>query len=301
MRSARFLIFLFVCVFLVLSGLAVAGQVRVFKPMEEDMSPMQLRSQAMAEGFAQAVLVDAQAMLPGDMDEVRTELLKQYLIGHAKPYIQGYKILSSQDMDAGLILRLDVKVNKKTLRDGLKRMGLFATVETPQIASVTWPEDMDAIAIEQLQGLVTLSGLQVENLTSPSFTLSLGPEKTYKGVLVNEGHEWVAMNKDMSVVWFDLWARFFTRSELTASQAKAQTLSVSGWFSPDAALEFDRVLRGWDSAVQEVRLVEMDMQPTGVGASWEVRILNIDRLNMMLQAFLPQRGLNFQLSEDAEK
>ena len=76
---------------------------------------------------------------------------------------------------------------------------------------------------------------------------------------------------------------------------------MAGWFSPDAVLEFGRVLRVWDSAVQEVQLVEMDMQPSGVGASWEMRILNRDRLNMMLQGFLPQRGLSFQLSEDTEK
>ena len=116
MRKARFFIFFFVMSTLVMVGLAAAGEVRVFKPMEDDLSRMELRNQAMAEGFAQAVLEDAQLMLQGGMDEVRTELFKQYLIKHAKPYIQGYKILSSQDMDAGLILRLDVKVNKKTER-----------------------------------------------------------------------------------------------------------------------------------------------------------------------------------------
>ena len=284
-----------------LAGLAGAGEVRVFMPMEKDLSRMALRNQAMAEGFSQAVLEDAKVMLPGDMDEVRTELFKQYLVEHAKPYIQGYKILSSQDMDAGLILRLDVKVNKKSLRDGLKRMGLFEKIKSPQAATVIWSENMDEAAMVQLQGLVTLTGLQVGGAAYPSFTLGAGPENTYKGHLVLEGHEWVAANKDMSVVWFELWGRFFTRSELTASRIKAQTLSVAGWFSPDAALEFDRVLRGWDSAVQEVHMVEMDMQPTGVGASWEMRILNSDRLNMRLQGFLPQRGLSFQLSEDAEK
>jgi hypothetical protein len=283
------------------SGLAVAGEVRVFKPMEQELSHMQLRSQAMAEGFAQAVLEDAQIMLPGDMDEVRTELFKQYLILHAKPYVQEYKVLSFQDMDAGLILRLDVKVNKRTLRDGLKRMGFFATLKAPQVAAMVVPEGMSEEAAVQLQGLVTLSGMQVADVSFPSFTLELAPEGAYKGRLVIKDREWVAINKDLAVLWFDLWGRFFTRSELMASRVKAQTLSVSGWFSPDAVLEFDRILRGWDSAVQEVQLVEMDMQSTGVGASWNVRILNSDRLNMMLQAFLPQRGLSFQLSEDVVK
>ncbi len=301
MRKARFFIFFFVISFLVLADLAVAGEVRIFMPMEKGLSRMELRNQAMADGFAQAVFEDAMVMLQGDMDEVRTELFKQYLIEHAKPYIQGYKILSSQDMDAGLILRLDVKVNKKSLRDGLRRMGLFATITSPQVAAVVWPENMDEDAMTQLQGLVTLTGLQVDGVEYPSFTLEAGSENTYKARLVLEDREWVAMNKDMAVVWFELWGRFFTRSQMTATQTMAQTLSVTGWFSPDAVLEFDRVLREWDSAVQEVQMVEMDMQPSGVGASWKMRILNRDQLNMMLQGFLPQRGLSFQLSEDAGK
>ena len=186
MRKARFFIFFFVISFLALADLAVAEEVRIFMPMEKGLSRMELRNQAMADGFAQAVFEDAMVMLQGDMDEVRTELFKQYLIEHAKPYIQGYKILSSQDMDAGLILRLDVKVNKKSLRDGLRRMGLFATITSPQVAAVVWPEKMDEDAMTQLQGLVTLTGLQVDGVEYPSFTLEAGSENTYKARLVLE-------------------------------------------------------------------------------------------------------------------
>lgn len=299
MRTARSIIFIFV--FCLLAHSAVAGEVRVFKPKEEDISPMALRKEAMAEGFGQAVLEDALAMLPGELGEVRTELLKQYFVENAQPYILGYKILYSQDMDAGLILRLDVKVNKRTLRAGLKRMGLFSTIKTPLPASVVWPEDLDEEALLKLQGLVTLTGLQVTADTSPSFTFDPGPEKTYKARLVLDDREWVAMNKDMSVAWFELWAKYFTRSEVVASQASTQLLVINGWFSPDGVLEFDRVLRSWDSAVQEVQLIEMDMQPAGVGASWDVRILSSERLSRMLQGYLPQRGLSYQLSEDTEK
>ena len=41
------------------------------------------------------------------------------------------------------------------------------------------------------------------------------------------------------------------------------------------------------------------MQPTGVGATWTFRLLDGDRLKMLLQGFLPQRGLSFKLAEDA--
>jgi len=284
-----------------LVGVASASEVRVFKPMEEGVSPMALRKTAMAEGFAQAVLEEAKLMLPGDMDEVRTELFKAYLKDHSQPYIQGYKVLSSQSMEAGLILRLDVKVNKLTLRNGLKSMGLFTTMNSPQSASVVWPEDFDEASMTQLQGLMTLTGIQAVQGASPTFVIEQGPKEIYKARFELDTREWVSTNKDMSVVWFELWSRYFNRSEANVNRANVQKLSVTGWFSPDAALEFDRVLQSWDSTVQEVRLVELDMQPSGVGGTWEVRLLSGDRLAMLLQGYLPQRGLTYQISEDAGK
>ena len=300
MRGARYFILIVVACLCVLAGTARAGEVRVFKPMEEGVSRMELRNQAMAEGYAQAVLEEARRMLPGELGEVRTELLREHLLDHAEPYVQGYRILSSEAMDAGLILVLDVRVNKQSLREGLKNMGLFATVHAPQTAGVTWPADLDEASVTRLQGLMTLSGIQAEQGVLPAFSLESGPEGTFKGRLELDNREWVTINKDMTVVWFELWSRFFNRAEAVQARANVFRLSVSGWFSPDAALEFDRVLNDWDSAVQEVQLVELDMQPSGVGGLWEVRLLNGERFGMLLQGYLPQRGLSYQLSEAAK-
>ncbi len=296
----------FVCslllVLTVFTGGAAAGEVRILKPMEEGMSAMQLRSQAMSEGFAQAVLEESGKMLPGKLDEARAELFREYLLEHAKPYIQGYKIISSEASEAGLILRLDVQVNKTSLRDGLKRMGFLATLSEPLSASVVWPDDLDEETRIVLQKLVALTGLQVEPSILPQFTLEAGKEKgTFKGRMELDDREWMAINKDIPTLWFDLWGRFFSRSQGASAQIAPDTLLVAGWFSPDAVLEFDRVLRSWDSSVQDVRLVEIDMQPTGVGATWTFRLLSSERLNMQLQGFLPQRGLNFKLADKETK
>lgn len=300
MRSARFFILSCFCC-LALAGFARAGEVQVFMSMEEGVSEMELRSKAMAEGFALAVLDEARLMLPGSMDEVRTELFKEYMLGHAKPFIQGYKILSSQSTESGLIFQLDVQVNKRTLREGLKKMGMFDTAVDPLTAVVTWSEDFDEETVTALQGLMTLTGIQAVSEGVPAIILEARPEKTFKGRFATENQEWVVINKDMAVVWFSLWGKYFTRSDATTEQAKGQTITVSGWFSPDAALEFDRVLKTWDSAVQDVQLVELDMQPTGVGGTWEVRLINTDRLDMLLKSYLPQRGLSYQLSKGIKK
>lgn len=286
----------FLMCLIIFPAMATAGTVDVFRAAEENVSPMEMRTRAMAEGFAQAVLTETRIMLPG-LDPLRTEALKMYFIGHAKPYIQGYKLLSSKEVEDGLEMRMDVRINRRTLRDGLKKMGLFQTLKMPLPASVTWPQEMAVEEMATLQGLITMTGLELEENTYPAFFLEYTEEKAYKGRMVLDNREWLSINKDLAVVWVDLWARYFNQSQLKAVPAKTQLLTISGWFSPDGVLEFDRVLRGWDSAVQDARLVEMDMQPTGAGAVWDVNILNRDKLDMLLQSFLPQRGLTFQLTQ----
>ena len=295
MRNTLNGIIFFICL-LILPAIASAGMVEVFEPVEEGVSPMALRSQAMAHGFALGVMQEARVMLPG-LEPLRAEALEMYLTGHAKPFIQGYKLLSSREVDGGLEMRLDVRIDNRTLRDGLKKLGIFDTLQAPLPASIVWPDDLTAEEMGELQGLVTMTGLQLEDGILPLFTLEYTEEKAYKGRLELDGREWLSINKDMAEVWTDLWSRYFRQTQSTAAPAKTRLLTISGWFSPDGVLEFDRVLRKWEAAVQEAQLVEMDMQPTGVGAVWDVNILNRDRLEMLLQAFLPQRGLTYKLAE----
>lgn len=298
MKALKILIFF--CVVLAAAN-ASAVEVRVFKPMEEGMSPMQLRQQALAEGFAQAVTDQAVLMLPTPLGEARTGLLQEYMIDHSQQYIQGYRVVGSEAMDAGLILRLDVTINKPLLRQGMQRMGLFATLNEPLAATIAWPEDLVEESVVEIQKLMKLTGIQQTADSMPFFSVEAGSEQVFKARLVLEDREWVTMGKDLSAVWYELWAKYFSRSEAVEPLVNRQHLTVSGWFTADAALEFDRVLRGWDSAVQEVELVEMDMQTTGIGAIWSVRLLNAERLRTMLDSFLPQRGLSYQLSGDSRQ
>jgi hypothetical protein len=279
---------------------ALAGQVRVFEPMAEGMSQRGLRDKARAQGFAQAVLEEAETMLGDKLPEARTALLHEYLLGHAEPFIQGYKVVSSQDFPEGLSLTMDVRVDRRTLRDSLGGMGLFSTLAQPQPATVVWPGDLSDEELQSLHHLIKLTGVEPAEGASPVFTLERGSDKgSWKGHLSYDGQEWLAINADMATAWFTLWPRFFERPTEQAAQTGGETLSVTGWFSPDGVLEFDRVLHGWDGAVQNARLATMDMQPSGAGATWTVSVVNRDRLEMLLNAFLPQRGLSFHLVDNS--
>lgn len=280
-----------------LAGSALAQQVTVSMPAEEDVSSMALREKAMAEGFARAVAAEAVKMLPGTLDETRHALLKDYYLTRAKSYIQGYKIITSKITPEGVFIGLDVTVNTKTLRRNVEDLGLFKTVSAPVYAVVTYPDDLDEETLGGFQRLMMLTGVRPAQDVEPVFALERGPENTYRTRLSGDGQEWASIQKDMDVAWFNVWKRYFNHEASAAPRNGGMKLAVSGWFSPDAALEFDRVLRGWESAAQDVQLMELDMQSTGVSGSWELKPLNTERLTMLLKSYLPQRGLTYQLSE----
>ncbi|HAS88620.1 MAG TPA: hypothetical protein DCS48_04870, partial [Desulfovibrio sp.] len=70
---------------------------------------------------------------------------------------------------------------------------------------------------------------------------------------------------------------------------------VSGWFNPEGVREFGRKLKSWDSAVQEVKLLDVEMKPTAVSASWSLEVSDQWVLRSYLNDYLPPRGLNFSL------
>ncbi len=286
---------------LVFAGTVLAAEVRVFKPMEEGMSQMQLRRQALDEGFAQAVLDEAVKILPGELDETRRELFRQYLLPRAGAYVREYKVIYSQALEAGVILRLNVRVNQSVLRDGLVRMGFMETLAVPLPVTVERPEDLseeEALALDNL--LVLTNAIPQEN-AGFRFILSRGAENLYRGQLMTPDREWTALDKDMANLWFTLWAHHFNRAEVRSASSDRATLAVSGWFSPDGVLEFQRVVGGWDSVVRDVNLLDMDMESSGVGASWSFRIMDAEGLKRRLDAYLPERGLRYQIVREADK
>ena len=80
-----------VCI-LLLPVFALAGKVEVYTVRGEEMSPMELRKQALADGFARAVAEEAQVMLGGSLDNNRLEAMRLYFVDHSKTFIQGYNI-----------------------------------------------------------------------------------------------------------------------------------------------------------------------------------------------------------------
>lgn len=288
----------YVVLMLVLLGAhaAQAKFVEVFVPSEEGMTSMQIRKKGTEEAFAQAVVDTAVEMLPATLSDDRIMLLREYFLDKAGGYVLGYKEISSLRQEQGLKLTMDVSVNRKALRTALQDMGVYYTASKPLPVTFRHQGELDPDNLQKVRELIELTGLKRDLDVQPEFLLQREGEKLWRGRLIFEGRDWVAVKKDIPELWFALWKRYFSRQEMRESASSATRLRVSGWFTPDGAQDFDRVLQSWVSAVQEVQLVEMEMLPSGVAATWEIRVVNSGLLQARLDAFLPVRGLNFGIN-----
>ncbi|WP_147821589.1 hypothetical protein [Salidesulfovibrio onnuriiensis] len=293
MRLLKYIVFSIV---LLGAGLAQAQPVEVFVPFEEGMTSMQLRQKATDAAFAQSVTDTALSLLPAPLSEDRQVLLKQYFLEKAGGYVLGYKEVSSFRAEDGLNLTMDVNVNRQALRTALQSMGIYYTVSEPLPVTFRHQGELDEESLQQVRDLILLTGLKRDLDVQPEFLLQREGEKLWKGRLIFEGRDWVAVKKDIPELWFELWKRYFGRKEMRESASSSTRLRVSGWFTPDGVQDFDRVLQGWVSAVQEVKLAEMEMLPSGVAAIWDVRVVNRQLLKSRLEAFLPGRGLSFVIT-----
>ncbi len=282
-----------IIVFVLTAGLAQAQPVEVFVPFEEGMTSMQLRQKASDEAFAQAVTSIALKLLPGPLAKERQRLLKDYFLEKAGGYVLGYKEISSFRAEDGLNLTMDVNVNRKALRSALQDLGVYFTVSKPLPVTFRHQGELGDESLQKIRDLILLTGLKRDLDVQPEFLLQREGEKLWKGRLIFEGRDWVSIKKDIPELWFDLWKRYFNRKELRESASSSTRLRVTGWFTPDGVQDFDRVLQSWVSAVQEVKLVEMEMLPSGVSATWDVHVINQGLLKDRLAAFLPGRGLTF--------
>ncbi|MBU1248878.1 MAG: hypothetical protein KKB70_09275 [Proteobacteria bacterium] len=278
-------------------------EVRVYQPKmvaaeegatPQELSPTQLRQQALMLGFVEATLQSARSLIPGTLSEERTQALKSYLEPRAGEWILGYKELASTPDEKGLTMVLEVDVNKRALRETLSVLGLDRVSESPRYVTLLAGSTLLKADHENLAAVMLLTNTQVLAGAGPEFRLERMESGSLRGQLTSDQGAWSAIDANVSAVWFALWGKYNVSGPTIASTS-AKTLVVSGWFTPDGANDFDRELRGWDHLVRSAQLVELDMLTAGVTAHWQVDIVDADKFRQRLQSYLPSRGLHFSL------
>ncbi len=303
---------LFVAVFtVILMGTAFpahAAKVQIFKPVdpERETAPRVLRDQAVTQAFAQALFAESVRMIPGSLSSERGEALKWMLGKNYEDYITGYKDMDVKQEDAGVSVSIDVNVNRKFLRESLYKMGLFTAktegVETEiNISNGKYPlnEKMQADQNEDVSRLISLYAVQ--NATGATgngtavFNVSHVSSKRWSGDLKTAENKWFAAGSSLETVWTQLWEKYYAAHSADVLTNPKAVLVVKGWFNPEGVREFGRKLKSWDSAVQEVTLLDVEMQPTAVSASWSLEVSDQWILRSYLNDYLPPRGLSFNI------
>nr|WP_203544955.1 hypothetical protein [Desulfovibrio sp. JC010] len=304
------------CVAVLCSALpAHAVKVQIFKAVDPDpekqVAQRTLRQEAVTEAFAQALFAEASRMIPGTLSATRTEAVKKSFGKHYEEYISGYKDMNVKVAEDGVSVSIDVNVNRKSLRGALKKMGLFSSVEVPAQINVdngkyVLNEERQLKQNEEISEFIALYGLTNStvadsNGTAAVFSVRHASKKRWAGELQSSRGKWYASGSSMESVWRELWGKYFGSENIDALMNPKAVLVVNGWFNPDGVREFGRKLKSWDSAVQEVKLLDVQMQPTAVSASWAIEISDQWVLRGYLNDYLPPRGLTFSLEGLEEK
>ncbi|OEU70678.1 MAG: hypothetical protein BA863_15085 [Desulfovibrio sp. S3730MH75] len=304
------------CALIITTALAVpagAVKVQVFKAGEEGVSTKNLRAEAVSQAFAQALLAESVRMIPVTLSADRTEALKSMFGSNYESFITGYKDMDVKYHDDGVTIRIDVNVNRATLRDSLRKMGLFASADKFVKSSVVISNgtyklnakdqaarDAKVKELMSLYAVQEVSAGTVDPLASTLKITQVG-KKNFSGSLDSPNGKWYSAGNSVISVWGRLWAKYYKSARADDAVNPKAVLVVNGWFNPDGVREFGRLLKSWDSAVQEVQLLDVEMKPTAVSASWSLDVSDQWVLKRYLNDFLPPRGLSYRIDGLSEE
>lgn len=272
--------------------------VDVSPQVKEETGVMESKDETLKRGFAQAVTQEALDLLPGDISETRTFLLHEFLGRDAGDFILSYSELGSAGSGDSLRYLLDVSVNRKALKRRLQEMGVYYSVNDTRLFDLTLSH-ADPDTWETLIRLETLSGLEYQSEAMPRLVLEKSEDEkpVWRGILETEKTTYTGENKELADLWFDLWGNWFLEGEQADSVVETAELIVEGWYTPDGVHAFDRTLKQWDGRVEGAELKRMTMTQVGLTAVWGVKVLDKNRLEETLDAYIPSRGLKYSLRD----
>ncbi len=283
---------------LVLAASAVhAEPLRVTGHADAGAPAVQARQQALERAFTEAVLLEAQRLLPGPLPESRLNALRQHFAPRAVGFILSYQEAppkpEEQAQPAAFELTLDADVDSRALRPELVRLGLFAGARHPRFFKVSFGPGVGERDFKALDGQQVLLGLSRAGQAAVELSLERLPQGYYKAVLRHAGQSLAADAGDLSALWLDIWGRYFLTLE--RQSAGSAGLTARGFASVDGVHEFSRVLSAWDDAAQGSLLSVVELKDGDIRARWALRVVSQARLDAHLREYLPGRGLTVVL------
>ncbi len=295
----RILVFLFLALLVAAPSFVQARDTEITFQLQADESLDQAKKRAIREALAQVALQRALELIPGTLSPERQELLRQSLASHTIGLASKQEEIGLSEGLDGLKLRVDLEVREDVLRRLIERMGVFYTagVQLPYQLNLTAPGENPQ---ELVKNLELLTGVYASPEAWPHLNLSYA-NKTWNGGIEAPDGRYDASGSDLPTLWFTLWGWYFTvHGPLPPPNMGPEhggvELMISGWPAPDGVYNFEHMLRGFQPAVAAATLKSVTMQPTGIAATWELSVRDLESLRQRMDNFCQSRGLVYEIT-----
>ncbi len=269
-------------------------QVKVEVPLEEDSSFRQMQQKALSKGFNLAVIQEASRIVPGELDQIRSEVLSEHLFRQIDDFILGYRIFSRQELEDFMVMEMEVNVDSGALRAVLQNLGVYYT------SAGFWSYDLGTRGanpedFQLLQRLQLVTGVNVDADADTSVELQRIAGGQWSGSIKHKNVYHQVSGGDLSEVWFDLWAYFFSQQEVVTTLTRELTLVTRGWATTEAVKIFNDRLISWEKDVESGRILYIHSNVPDLQAAWSLTSFNPDYLEKRLERYLPGRGVYFNI------
>lgn len=264
-----------------------------------DVAPAMSKDQARLAAFGEAVFAEALDLVKGGLSEERKVFLHDFLVPKASHYVVSYTELSVEATPEGKSISVDVEINRESLRQELKQLGLFATIAAPlaynpQYGTVQ-PDTWQLLGrLHILYGLTPSTEAPLElkmEYANKAWTLSLRNRNA------GSSEPYFGRGDTLDAAWGKVWGSFFGGMNEDKAHAASVVLSIDGWFTPDGVEAFDTMLQDWSDVLSFVSLQDVSMESAGISGHWAVNVIDADKLKARLTEYTSKRRLSFELKD----
>lgn len=250
-------------------------------------------AKAREAAFVQALVLEAETIVPGDLSPEHQAALRKELADSARSLVLSYAAEHYEKEMGRIGYRADVVVNTAELKARLKRWGTFYTAGNP----VGFQLVTQGLTQEQ-RGEIThweaVSGVQPQETESPELRAAF-QEGRWRLQLETAEEQWESVSAQLGTAWQSVWSRYFEQPEVQTRVVQRMKLDVSGWPTVEGALGWQHRLSQFDVSVDDATLLGLRVDEAGVRAQWRLDVLDASRLKARLGRLAPQQGVQFEL------
>ncbi|SDN79293.1 hypothetical protein SAMN04488516_10737 [Desulfonauticus submarinus] len=246
------------------------------------------------KAFLQACLKESESILGVSISKERLSILQDFLEPVLDKLVYGYREIYFKIGEQDIKLKLDCEINRKILRNELKKYGILFTARH----KIAYDLTLQGVSPEEfviLSRLQTLAGVEVSPGAELKLTILKGKDK-WAGELIFGKHEIKCISSSLKDLWLKVWAKYFALPEVMDKLTQSFVLSTTGWACAESIHNFDAQLKQWDQILLKQELIHIYLQVPSISATWNVWTLDKESLEKKLNNVLHSQNIVYSLT-----